>query len=101
MTRFMTTVARCHDPDDRAVGAVVHVDGTARLQTVDEASAPALDRVLDRLEAAHGTRVVLNTSLNAVGEPLCATELDAIAFFTERPVDLLVLEDVVVRRPRG
>jgi len=100
MTRFMTTVARARQPDDGALGAVLHVDGTARLQTVDGTSAPALDRVLVAMEAACGATSILNTSLNAVGEPLCATELDAIAFFTERPVDLLVIEDVVIRRPR-
>lgn len=100
MTRFMTTVARVRTPDEAALGAVVHVDGSARLQTVDATSAPALDRVLGALEARSGATAILNTSLNAVGEPLCATELDALAFFTERPVDLLIVEDVVIRRPR-
>jgi carbamoyltransferase len=100
MTRFMTTVSRARDEGDETLGAVVHVDGTARLQTVDETSAPALHRVLRALEARSGATAVLNTSLNAVGEPLCATELDAIAFFVERPVDLLIVDDVAIRRPR-
>ena len=56
--------------------------------------------MLRALEEASGATVVLNTSLNAVGEPLCATELDAITFFTERPVDLLIVDDVAIRRPR-
>jgi carbamoyltransferase len=101
LTRFMTGTARAKEPGDPRLGAVVHVDGTARVQTVDEKSAPALEKVLRALEARTGDCVVLNTSLNAVGEPLCATAMDAVAFFLGRPVDALVIEDVAIVRPPG
>ena len=101
MTRFMTTTARALRPDDPELGAVVHVDGSARVQTVDEESAPELCRVLVALEAITGQRAVLNTSLNASQEPMCLSAMDAIAFLLQHPVDAMVIEDVVVRRPAG
>jgi carbamoyltransferase len=94
LARFMTGVARARDPHDPALGAVVHVDGTARLQLVED-DASLLARVLALVPGG----VVLNTSLNAAGEPLCESALDAIAFFQDRPIDALVIGDVIVRRP--
>jgi carbamoyltransferase len=101
MTRFMTTIARARAPDDPELAAVVHVDGSARLQTVDEESAPELHRVLAALERQSGRRAVLNTSLNASHEPMCLSAMDAIAFLLQHPVDAMVIEDVAVRRKAG
>jgi len=56
--------------------------------------------LLSAVERASGIPVVLNTSLNGAGEPICATAADAVAFFAAHSVDALVVEDVVVtRRP--
>lgn len=95
MTPFMTTTCPVHDA---GLGAVTHVDGTARVQTVTAASAPFLDRVLDLVGAATGSPVVLNTSLNGRGEPIVASATDALGFFCAHPVDSLVIGDLVVER---
>lgn len=95
MTRFMTTVCDVRSPE--TLGAVVHVDGTARVQTVDDESAPELAAVLRACERP----IVLNTSLNGAGEPIAGTATDAIAFFLASGVDALVVGDLVVdRRPQ-
>jgi carbamoyltransferase len=99
MTRFMTTTAQVRDPKSPELGAVVHVDGSARVQTVDEESSPGLFRVLHELEKHSGGRAVLNTSLNASHEPMCLSAMDAVSFMLEHPLDLMLVEDVAIRRP--
>ena len=98
MAPFMTTVGTVR-PDRRAeLGAVTHVDGTARVQTVTETSAPDLLGVLERLDRLTGVPVVLNTSLNGNGEPIVGSETDAVSFFLSHPVDAMVVGDVLLRR---
>lgn len=96
MTRFMITVCRVKPDAREQLAAVTHVDGTARLQTVTDESAPFLARVLDAVPGG----VALNTSLNGRREPICAGATDAIAFFAAHTdVDALVIGDVVIERP--
>lgn len=87
---LMTTVARLCTPGDPALAAIAHVDGTARAQTVESGF---LAEVLDALEQRGALPMLLNTSLNGRGEPICAGPEDALAFFRAHPVDLLVLGD--------
>jgi carbamoyltransferase len=90
LTPFMTTVCRVRDPG--VLAAVTHVDGTARVQTVadDAALAPVLRALPQPL--------VLNTSLNGPGEPIIASEQDALAFLLGHPIDALVLGDLVITK---
>lgn len=88
---FMTTVAEVLPAAREKLEAVTHVDGTARLQTVKADC--AVGALLSRLEVP----VLLNTSLNGQGEPIVATEADALAFFLAHPVDALLIEDVLIR----
>jgi len=90
-----------HDVDrawrDR-IPAVVHVDGTARVQTVDAQSEPLVARMLERFEARTGLPVVVNTSLNTAGRPMVDDPRDALECFGSAPVDLLAIGPFVVRR---
>jgi carbamoyltransferase len=81
------------------IPAVVHVDGTARIQTVDRASEPLLARMLEQFEQRTGLPVVVNTSLNTAGRPMVDDPRDALECFGSAPVDLLALGPFVVRRP--
>lgn len=92
MTPFMTTVCRVRGD---SLPGVTHVDGTARVQTV-RVDGP-LDGLLRAMEA-HGQRALLNTSLNAAGEPLAAEVTDALDFFVRRKPDALYVEDVRITR---
>jgi carbamoyltransferase len=90
-----------HDVDPawrERIPAVVHVDGTARIQTVDRAEEPLMAAVLDGFEARTGVPVVVNTSLNTAGRPMVDDPRDALECFGSAPVDVLVLGPYVVRR---
>ena len=93
---FMTTVAEVLPGAREKLEAVTHVDGTARLQTVHRDS--VIGALLTRVEEDTSVPVLLNTSLNGQGEPIVATEADALAFFLAHPVDALLIEDVLIRR---
>jgi carbamoyltransferase len=80
------------------IPAVVHVDGTARIQTVDRAAEPEVARMLERFEALTSVPVVVNTSLNTAGRPMVDDPRDALECFGSAPVDLLAIGPFVVRR---
>ncbi|MEO7095763.1 MAG: carbamoyltransferase C-terminal domain-containing protein, partial [Polyangiales bacterium] len=98
MTPYMTTVCNVVEARRPELAAVTHVDGTARVQTVTEASAPDLHAILGALEAGGHAPIVLNTSLNGPGEPIVASASDAICFFATHAVDALVVGNHLVRR---
>ncbi|HWO25727.1 MAG TPA: carbamoyltransferase N-terminal domain-containing protein [Kofleriaceae bacterium] len=98
MTPFMTTTCPIRDEHAGALAAVRHVDGSARVQTVTAAAAPALHAVLGAFAERTGVPIVLNTSFNGAGEPIIASEVDALAFFLGHPIDALVVEDLLITR---
>jgi carbamoyltransferase len=83
------------------IPAVVHVDGTARIQTVSRADEPVLARMLEGFAERTGVPVVVNTSLNTAGRPMVDSPRDALECFGSAPIDLLAIGSYVVRRPRG
>jgi carbamoyltransferase len=80
------------------IPAVVHVDGTARIQSVDPADEPLVARMLAGFERRTGLPVVVNTSLNTAGRPMVDSPMDALECFGSTPVDLLALGPFAVRR---
>ncbi len=90
-----------HDVDpawrDR-IPAAVHVDGTARVQTVDPTTEPLVAQMLSRFAERTGVPVVINTSLNTLGRPMVDSPRDALECFGSTPVDLLALGPFAVRR---
>ncbi|MEA2296773.1 MAG: carbamoyltransferase [Solirubrobacteraceae bacterium] len=83
------------------IPAVVHVDGTARIQTVDAASEPLVAGMLDAFEDLTGVPVVVNTSLNTAGRPMVDDPRDALECFGSAPIDLLAIGPYAVRRERS
>ncbi|MCK7624376.1 carbamoyltransferase [Streptomyces sp. RS10V-4] len=83
------------------IPAVVHVDGTARIQTVDPADEPLVARMLAEFERLTGLPVVVNTSLNTAGRPMVDDPRDALECFGSTPVDLLAIGPFAVRRPQA
>ena len=80
------------------IPAIVHVDGTARVQTVREATNPMLYRLLKEFEALTGVPVLINTSFNIKGEPIVETPQDAVNCFLTTGIDHLVIHDTVVSK---
>jgi carbamoyltransferase len=73
---YMQYTPKCLKPD--LIPSVVHVDGTSRVQTVNEQQHPGLYRLLKRFYEATGVPILLNTSLNIKGQPLLNDENDII-----------------------
>jgi carbamoyltransferase len=80
------------------IPAAVHVDGTARIQTVDPATQPRLGAMLEQFAARTEIPVVINTSLNTAGRPMVDDPREALELFGSAPVDALVLGPHLVRR---
>lgn len=79
-------------PEKRAeIAAVVHHDGTGRLQTVRREGNPLFHELIARFGALTGTPVLLNTSFNLNGEPIVMSPRDAIRTFYSCGLDALVL----------
>ncbi|MBI4183669.1 MAG: carbamoyltransferase [Proteobacteria bacterium] len=73
------------------IPAVVHVDGTARPQTVSRATNPRYYGLIERFAEVTGVPVVLNTSFNVKGEPIVDSPADAIRCFYSTGLDYLIL----------
>ena len=80
------------------IPAVVHVDGTARIQTVHADREPLVAELLRSFEARTGLPTVVNTSLNTAGRPMVDDPRDALELFGSAPVDLLAIGPFAVRR---
>jgi carbamoyltransferase len=80
------------------IPAVVHVDGTARIQTVRREHNERLYRLLEEFDAITGVPVLVNTSFNVKGEPIVETPADAINCFLGTGMDYLVMHDVIMKK---
>jgi len=80
------------------IPAIVHVDGTARVQTVREQTNPMLYRLLREFEALTAIPALINTSFNVKGEPIVETPRDAVICFLTTGIDYLVLHDTLVSK---
>ena len=81
--------------------AVLHVDGTARLQTVNSEIHPLLYNLIAAFDRLTGVPTVLKTSFNARGEPIVETPLDALATFTCVGMDALFFLDRILLQNQG
>jgi len=80
------------------IPAVTHIDYSARVQTVHEETNPRYYRLLKTFEEKTGCAVLVNTSFNVRGEPIVCTPEDAYRCFMRTEMDLLVLENCVLRK---
>ena len=95
---FMLLAKRVRPEWRDRIAATVHVDGTARVQTVTEAGNPLLYRLLRDFEALTGVPVLINTSFNVKGEPIVETPDDAVVCFLTTGIDHLVLHDRLIAK---
>jgi len=81
------------------IPGVIHQDGTCRIQTVSRNRQPRFHELLTRFHAATGVPLLLNTSFNDQ-EPLVATVQQGLATFARTDIDLLIVDERVVARPK-
>jgi carbamoyltransferase len=80
------------------IPAIVHVDGTARVQTVRRDQNERLYLLLQEFDKLTGVPVLLNTSFNIKGEPIVETPADAMRCFLSTGIDYLVLHDMLIEK---
>lgn len=80
------------------VPAITHVDGSARVQSVDAVRFPAFHRLISAFHEITGCPILVNTSFNVRGEPIVHTPEDAYRCFMTTDMDVLVLEDCILHR---
>ncbi|WEJ35456.1 carbamoyltransferase family protein [Sinorhizobium prairiense] len=95
---FMIVAAYVKEHVRNRIPAVVHVDGSARPQVVTKNTNPKYWLVLDRVKEKTGIPIVINTSLNGKGEPICFRAEDFIQFFLRKDIDALAINNFLVRR---
>ena len=94
---FMLKVYKVHPHKRAEIPAVVHVDGTGRLQTVARAENPRYYDLIAEFERLTGVPVLLNTSFNE-NEPIVCTPSEALDCFRRTQMDVLVLENAYVEK---
>jgi carbamoyltransferase len=82
------------------IQSVIHVDFSARLQTVQREVHPDFHRLIAAFHARTGVPIVINTSFNVSGQPIVRTGAEAWECFVNTDLDLLVINDEVFRHPR-
>lgn len=99
--RFMLVVPPVKPDQRERLPAVTHVDGSARLQLVEESANPMYAALIRRFGQATGVPVVLNTSFNLKGEPMVNTPAEAYSTFSRSGLDALVLGECLVTKTNG
>ncbi len=82
----------------QAIPAVVHADGSCRVQSVTGQNNPLFHRLLKAFAGQTGVHVLMNTSFNLKGEPIVESPLDALRTFYSSGLDVLALGPFIVRK---
>src|SRR5205823_11847094 len=86
------------EPYRAALPAITHVNGTARVQTVDPRDNCEFHALLSAVGKLSGRAMVVNTSFNVKGQPIVNTPREAIETYLNTGIDVLFLEDAMVAR---
>jgi carbamoyltransferase len=98
---FMVFVVKVRQQFRELFGAITHVDGTARIQSVSKQTNPRYWRLLKRFNDLTSIPIVLNTSFNNNHEPIVNTVEDAINCFLSTNIDYLIIDEYLVQRKRN
>lgn len=90
---YMTEVVDCKEFLSNYAPDIVHVDNTARVQTVSSISAPMIDELLKRTSG-----LLINTSFNTRNMPMVESPIDAIECFYSTGLDALVIGDFILEK---
>jgi carbamoyltransferase len=101
LARFMSAVFPVRPEHRSHLAAITHVDGTARLQTVDRELSPRFHALIEAYGRVSGIPVVLNTSFNLAGEPIVNRAVEGYSTFRRCGIDMLVAGRYVVTKERA
>ena len=88
----------CDVKQPEKIPAVTHVDGTARLQTVSKESNPLYYELINEFYTLTGVPVLINTSMNVMGEPIVNTPEQAYNILVKTDMDILVMGNNIISR---
>jgi len=80
---------------------VCHRDGTCRMQTVHREGNPRYHQLLSQWYKSGHHPILLNTSLNVMGEPIVETPKDLYDFFVNSPINSMVYEDFLIQKVKS
>jgi carbamoyltransferase len=95
---FMLYVVPVKKNKRKHLGAITHVDGTARPQFVDKETNPLYHKLIKSFGKKTGINVILNTSFNLKGEPIVNTTKDAVKTFMRSGIDTLAIGNFVIEK---
>ncbi len=96
--KYMLFVYPFRQKGKREVPAVVHVDGSGRLQTLERLDNPLYYDLLEAYQRKTGIPIIINTSFNVRGEPIVCTPDNAVHCFLKTDIDYLVVGPFLVRK---
>ena len=94
---YMLLVAQAKNGREQ-LPATTHVDGSARIQTVDRETNPLFYDLIRAFDRLTGTPVLINTSFNVRGEPIVCTPEDGLRCFLTTGMDVLVMDRFILRK---
>lgn len=98
--RYMLMVSPVKPDKQEEIAAVSHM-GTGRLQSIERETNPRYYGIVERFGQITGVPVVLNTSFNLRGEPMVTTPRNAWNTFNNSDIDILVMESLLIRKPKS
>lgn len=96
--QYMEKVVKVRDRFKHKIPAVVHLDGSCRVQTINKKREPILYKILLEFEKISGLPILLNTSLNLNGEPIVLSPEDAISTFYKSGLKQIVVEGHLIQK---
>jgi carbamoyltransferase len=97
---YMLLVADVHPEKREVIPAVTHVDGSARIQTINEAQNPKYYNLIKAFREKTGCAVIINTSFNVRGEPIVESPKDALNCFLNTHMDYLVMGNILIEKSK-
>jgi len=95
---YMNQVVKVRDAHKDNLPAITHIDNSARIQTVNKRQHRRMYNLLERLESINEYPMVINTSFNLKDQTMVLTPLDAIKTFLNCEMDMLVINNYVVKK---
>nr|MCS5612022.1 nodulation protein [Candidatus Poribacteria bacterium] len=95
---YMINTFRVSKKTELVAPAIVHVDGTARPQFVTQSANRKFYQLIQEFFLITGVPMLLNTSMNIKGEPICCTPDDALQLFFATDIDVLVLGNSILEK---
>jgi carbamoyltransferase len=96
---FMLFVYKVREEKKERIPAVVHIDGTARIQTVNRLQHEAYYDVISEFQRLSGVPLLINTSFNTRGKPIVCSPRDAVECFYTSPLDALAIGSFLLKKP--